>query len=50
MTWKEFQDGTHYHMIWVTKLYLGVGDAPKPWGLLSVDVESPGHADALGRL
>jgi hypothetical protein len=47
MTWQEFQAGEHYDLIWVTKLYRGLGDAPKLWGLLSVDVEHPGHADSL---
>ncbi len=47
MTWQEFQAGEHYHLVWVTKLYKGLGEAPDLWGLLSVDVEHPGHADDL---
>ena len=47
MTHREFKAGEHYDLIWVTKLYKGSGDAPKLRGMLSVDVEGTGHADAL---
>ncbi len=47
MTWQEFEDGKHYDLVWVTKLYRGLGNSPKLWGMLSVDVEVPGCADAV---
>ena len=47
MTWSEFSAGKHYGVVWVTKLYTGLGDAPKLWGLLSVDIEGSGHTDGL---
>jgi hypothetical protein len=38
MNWQEFSHGGAYDLIWVRKLYVGVGTAPRVWGMVSVDI------------
>jgi hypothetical protein len=47
MTWQEYAAGRHYGVIWVAKLFAGLGDAPKLRGMLSIDIEGHDYADEL---